>query len=370
MKTVSVKVRVNTATVWDTLTSNGIVQVRGEIKGLGSYLLPNGDLVTWDSYSQIAPKNIGGDYWEYQFRMYQSDQLEYKFWTGHTASTPTKFRLGYEGPVTPFDGSNRNIRLFIAGAGDTTLDLQFYNSSGEFVDQYWSPIHHKEDSIGVFFRVSAADLMKSNVFDPTIHGPIVVSGDSLSSAGILSWSSNTAVLAQETLSVANGSFWSGVVYFPKGMITTGTPVKYKFYIVNSSFGGRESAIDDRIFNFPAKDTTLAWRFFNDRNSVTDVGSTPETLPKEFRLYQNYPNPFNPETVISFQLSTVGHVDLTVFDLLGRKVATLVNEEKEPGAFHVRWDGKDENRHDVRSGLYFYRLTTPVITQTKKMLLVR
>ncbi len=370
MKTVNVKVRVNTSTMWDTLKSNGIVQVRGEIKGLGSYLLPNGELVTWDSYSQIVPKNIGGDYWEYQFTMYQSDQLEYKFWTGHTASTPTKVRLGYEGPVSPYDGSNRNIRLFVAGASDTTLDFQFYNSWGDFVDQYWSPIHHKVDSIGVLFRVSAADLMQGNVFDPTIHGPIVVRGDSSSSAGILSWSSNTEALAQETLSVVNGSFWSGVLYFPKGVIPAGTQIKYKFYIVNSSFGGWESAIDDRSFSFPAEDTTLAWRFFNERNSVTGVSSNPETLPKEFRLYQNYPNPFNPETVISFQLSTVSHVDLTVFDLLGRKVATLVNGEKGPGASQMRWDGKDEKGHDVRSGLYFYRLTIPVFTQTKKMLLVR
>lgn len=370
MKTVKVKVRVNTSTMWDTLKSNGVVQVRGEIKGLGSYLLPNGDLVTWDSYSQIVPKNIGGDYWEYQFSMYKSDQLEYKFWTGHTASTPTKFRLGYEGPVTPFDGSNRNIRLFIAGASDTTLNFEFYNSSGDFVDQYWSPIHHKEDSIGVLFRVCAADLMKSSVFDPTIHGPIVVRGDSSSSAGILSWSSNTEVLAQETLSVANGSFWSGVMYFPKGIITAGTPIKYKFYIVNSLFGGAESSIDDRSFNFPAKDSTLGWRFFNERNSVTGVGSTPATLPIEFRLYQNYPNPFNPETIIRFQLPAASQLDLTVFDLLGRKVATLVNGEKEAGALQVRWDGKDEKGHEVRSGLYFYRLTTPLFTQAKKMLLVR
>lgn len=74
------------------------------------------------------------------------------------------------------------------------------------------------------------------------------------------------------------------------------------------------------------------------------------IPTAFALHQNYPNPFNPSTVISFQLPVSSYVTLTVYNLLGQEVTTLVNEEKTEGTYEVRW-----NASDVSSGVYFYRL---------------
>ncbi|HEX2867435.1 MAG TPA: kelch repeat-containing protein [Ignavibacteriales bacterium] len=89
------------------------------------------------------------------------------------------------------------------------------------------------------------------------------------------------------------------------------------------------------------------------------------LPNEFRLNQNYPNPFNPSTVISYSIPYPMHVTLKVFDLLGREVATLVNEEKAEGIHNAVW--KADN---ISSGVYFYELRAGNFIEKRKMMLIR
>jgi len=89
------------------------------------------------------------------------------------------------------------------------------------------------------------------------------------------------------------------------------------------------------------------------------------LPTSFVLYQNYPNPFNPSTKIGFNIPTAGFTTLTVYDVLGREVATLVNEEVKPGSYHVEW-----NASSFASGVYLYRLRAGSFTETRKLLLLR
>jgi len=98
---------------------------------------------------------------------------------------------------------------------------------------------------------------------------------------------------------------------------------------------------------------------------TDVNPESPGIPSSFVLNQNYPNPFNPSTEISFQVSDFGLVEVSIFDLLGRKVATLVNEKKHPGSYQVTWDATGQP-----SGVYFYRLSTTDFVQTKKLVLLR
>jgi hypothetical protein len=88
-------------------------------------------------------------------------------------------------------------------------------------------------------------------------------------------------------------------------------------------------------------------------------------PQAFALEQNFPNPFNPTTVINYSLATASNVRLKVFDILGREVATLVNERKPAGNYSVRFNGAN-----LASGVYFYRLETENFTATKKMMLVK
>jgi hypothetical protein len=90
-----------------------------------------------------------------------------------------------------------------------------------------------------------------------------------------------------------------------------------------------------------------------------------TLPEIFNLSQNYPNPFNPSTVISYQLPISGSVTLKVYDLLGREVVTLVNEEKPAGSYEVSF-----NASQLSSGVYLYRLSSGSFIETKKMTIIK
>ena len=101
--------------------------------------------------------------------------------------------------------------------------------------------------------------------------------------------------------------------------------------------------------------------------ITVTGVTPSAgnIPDNYRLSQNYPNPFNPSTVISFDLPKSGNVKLSVFDVRGVEVATLVNGQQNAGSYNVEFDGSK-----LSSGVYYYRLETAGLIETKKMILVK
>ncbi len=101
---------------------------------------------------------------------------------------------------------------------------------------------------------------------------------------------------------------------------------------------------------------------------TDVDEAP--APPEFGLKQNAPNPFNPTTTIRFSIPEAGNVRLTIHDMNGRVVRSLVSGERNAGEFPVVWDGKDDSGRDVGSGLYFAHLRADDLTATQKMVLIR
>jgi hypothetical protein len=103
-----------------------------------------------------------------------------------------------------------------------------------------------------------------------------------------------------------------------------------------------------------------------QNETTSDGSRGALdIPREFRLEQNYPNPFNPATHIAYAVPMAGNVLLKVYDILGREVATLVNEQKQPGNYSAQFHGSR-----LASGVYIYRLTAGRFVETKKMLLTK
>jgi subtilisin-like proprotein convertase family protein len=101
------------------------------------------------------------------------------------------------------------------------------------------------------------------------------------------------------------------------------------------------------------------------NTVSAIQQISNNIPGEYKLYQNYPNPFNPETVIKFDMPKDADVKIIVFDMLGRKVTTLVNEFKQAGSYEINFDASG-----LSSGMYFYKIETGGFADTKKLLLIK
>ena len=105
-------------------------------------------------------------------------------------------------------------------------------------------------------------------------------------------------------------------------------------------------------------------------TATDITESTNPVPGSFDLYQNYPNPFNPTTTIHYQLNEEGMVTLTVYNLLGEVVITLIDEHQSSGAHELVWDGRDNQSQPVTSGCYIYRLNIGDQSSCKKMMVVR
>lgn len=103
----------------------------------------------------------------------------------------------------------------------------------------------------------------------------------------------------------------------------------------------------------------------NNGGVTAINREENSLPTGIMLYQNYPNPFNPSTVISYKVQTTSHVTLKIYDVLGKEVATLVNEEKAPGNYNSTFSIVN---YQLPSGVYLYRLHAGNYSETKKMIL--
>ena len=180
--------------------------------------------------------------------------------------------------------------------------------------------------------------------------------------------------------------------FPLDFYVGCSDFKFRFHFISDSLGTSDGwYIDDVKIDL----------------KLTSVPEEPISIPDYFALYQNYPNPFNPTTRIQFRVPSLEfrepsyttqekavdgspfmvhspiHTTLKIYNVLGQKVRTLVDEEKLPGIYQVIWDGKDEKGKDVASGIYLYQLTvrqahrpeqsrgtTEGHTLTKKMLLLK
>jgi hypothetical protein len=127
------------------------------------------------------------------------------------------------------------------------------------------------------------------------------------------------------------------------------------------YWARMHLVDHLVVSNPAFTHLLltTWRH------TVDVNERQDGSPGLFLLHQNFPNPFNPTTTIQFTIVTRQSTIVKVFDVLGREVATLVNEVKEPGTYTVQWDASGRP-----SGVYFYRLQAGTFAATRKLLLLR
>jgi hypothetical protein len=108
-----------------------------------------------------------------------------------------------------------------------------------------------------------------------------------------------------------------------------------------------------------------------RNVLTGIVSSSNTeIPGIYSLSQNYPNPFNPVTNFSFTLPQQSNVVIKVYDITGREIKTLINEQLNAGTYKADWNSTDNSGANVSSGVYFYRITAGNYTETKRMMLIK
>lgn len=133
-----------------------------------------------------------------------------------------------------------------------------------------------------------------------------------------------------------------------------------WFDVNDQYyvGPYRGLIDNvKVYNYPA-------------TGITGVGDTEGQFVHQFELMQNYPNPFNPTTEITFSIPKFQPVSLKVYDLLGREVRTLVNEQRHAGTHHVTWNGRNNFGQPAASGVYFYKLESGGMVKSMKMMLLK
>jgi len=131
-----------------------------------------------------------------------------------------------------------------------------------------------------------------------------------------------------------------------------------------------------LFGLEVLNDTTAW-ICGDNGTVVAIGH-PEFItnvyeqensniesPTEFELFQNYPNPFNPTTRIKFSIMINAQVTMKIFDILGKEIETLIEEELSPGIYEINWDASI-----LPSGVYFYKLEVGKFSQTKKTLVLK
>lgn len=111
-------------------------------------------------------------------------------------------------------------------------------------------------------------------------------------------------------------------------------------------------------------------YIEEINTTLLQSSDKVYLKNNYELYQNYPNPFNPSTTIVFKNSKAMHVKLNIFSIDGSHVKSLINEYLNPGNHQFIWDGRDKHNKLVSSGVYFYKIDNGIVTETKRMILMR
>jgi len=145
--------------------------------------------------------------------------------------------------------------------------------------------------------------------------------------------------------------------FIQGKGTTTEPQDYSFIDKTVEYG--------KTYFYRLKQLDLDGTFEYSAAIEVTIGA-----PRKFSLSQNYPNPFNPSTTIRYELPDPSNVTILIYDILGREVIQLVNEEQSFGKYQIIWNGKDNKGNDVASGLYLYRMVANVVKGNEQYLMTR
>ena len=193
---------------------------------------------------------------------------------------------------------------------------------------------------------------------------VTISGTA-SDVWIFQIAQNLELTSGAIVTLSGGAQASNIFWQVAGQVTLGTTVAMKGIILcktlivmntGATLNGRALAQTAVTLDANIVTTTVATNI---------IGADPQQIPVQFTLGQNFPNPFNPETKINYSIAKEGHVKLMVFNAIGNKVATIVNEYKPAGNYAIQFNGSN-----LASGIYLYRLESGNYSGAKKFILIK
>jgi len=168
----------------------------------------------------------------------------------------------------------------------------------------------------------------------------------------------------ENLSITMSSDDSLITYI-NGSISIASIAPGEVVYPTGSFTVRVDSNFSKPFRFNFEIKSEGWLYWKDTISIVTSVEDEIEIPISYKLFQNYPNPFNPTTTIKYQIPELSFVSLKVYDVLGKEIAILLNEEKPVGTYELTWIAEN-----LPSGIYFYQLKAGSFIETKKMVLMK
>lgn len=281
----TVTLRLNTATLPDTISTESVMRVMGAVDADGDgsfdapFTLPDGNVISWsnagDQISTITATNVGGDYWDVSFQVPNDATTQFKFYSHQAQDSGLD---GWEADPNPQVGP---------GTADTTLALHYFEANAEWHgvtgdrgEWDWRPFEHKEDSVAVFFRVAMfGEEAEGDGYDAANAAQIVgLRGNPDIAGSPLSWDVSIPLDRESSDADLPGNrIHSAVAYFP--VSSKGQTQAYKFVLESDGVVAWEegNVSGDRTFVIPEQDTTLHWVWYGDTAPVLVPPETAEGL---------------------------------------------------------------------------------------------
>jgi len=282
-----------------------------------------------------------------------------------SGATLVSDRWGNTSSAYSFDGVNDNISI----ASSTSLNFQnsvsinFWIKVGEFFGRESYPLSHGNWENRWKISITNKHLrwtLKSDTGIKDLDSETELALNTLYNVTVLYDGTDFEIYLNGNLDAFtefSGSILTTPISLMIGQVLPGN-TQYNF----------KGVLDDiRIYNYALSYNSIQLLY----NYVVDVNEEHETeLPKNYGLTQNYPNPFNSQTNIEFQVPNQSIIKLEIYNILGQKIRTLVNQEISPGNYSVSWNGKNDFGESVNSGIYFIKFSSDSFSDTKKMTLLK
>ena len=257
-----------------------------------------------------------------------------------------------------------NNNIVYAGADDSSL-VTFSLNTGVFTDTLTlSGIARGIIAVDTFlFCANGSNVASISIADP-LHPYLL---ESVAVSGRV----NDVVVSNNRLYVVSGSTDSSsvnaITIIEGSTGLTNLSVQHELFLDSPVWGIEFDPRDYDTFYAVTADSMLYTAALGIVNSIDKPNAE---LPEKAVLFENYPNPFNPTTAIHYQLLSFSNIQLSVYNLIGQKVKTLVSKQQSAGSYNIQWDGTNEAGEFVAGGVYLYRLQTDNFNQTRKMILLK